>query len=163
MKLINSKTIQKDRGFTIVELLIVIVVIAILAAITIIAYNGIQNRARTTKAQTNAAAVQKVAEAYNAINGTYPITQATLRAGDGTTSLPAAVLIVTNAGNPLATPTPVTSLTTANGEASIQYDIISGGAGARVVYWDFTTSKPSTNILYLGTGASGSTFIVTPA
>ena len=34
------------RGFTIVELLIVIVVIAILAAITVVAYNGIQNRAR---------------------------------------------------------------------------------------------------------------------
>ena len=31
----------KQRGFTIVELLIVIVVIGILAAITIVAYNGI--------------------------------------------------------------------------------------------------------------------------
>lgn len=35
------------RGFTIVELLIVTVVIAILAAITVIAYNGIQERARS--------------------------------------------------------------------------------------------------------------------
>ena len=39
---------MKRRGFTIVELLIVIVVIAILAAITIVAYNGIQQRARVT-------------------------------------------------------------------------------------------------------------------
>lgn len=40
----------KQKGFTIVELLIVIVVIAILAAITIVAYNGIQDRAKTSKA-----------------------------------------------------------------------------------------------------------------
>lgn len=39
---------QKQAGFTIVELLIVIVVIAILAAITIVAYNGIQNRAKAS-------------------------------------------------------------------------------------------------------------------
>lgn len=40
---------QKTRsGFTIVELLIVIVVIGILAAITIVAYNGVQNRAKAT-------------------------------------------------------------------------------------------------------------------
>jgi prepilin-type N-terminal cleavage/methylation domain-containing protein len=37
---------KKQAGFTIVELLIVIVVIGILAAITIVAYNGIQDRAR---------------------------------------------------------------------------------------------------------------------
>lgn len=39
---------SRQRGFTIVELLIVIVVIAILAAITVVAYTGIQDSARTS-------------------------------------------------------------------------------------------------------------------
>lgn len=37
---------EKLKGFTIVELLIVVVVIAILAAITLVAFNGISNQAR---------------------------------------------------------------------------------------------------------------------
>lgn len=45
---INTLLKRNSRGFTIVELLIVIVVIAILAAITIVAYNGIQQRARAS-------------------------------------------------------------------------------------------------------------------
>jgi len=41
------------RGFTIVELLVVIVVIAILAAITIVSYNGITGRANDSVVQNN--------------------------------------------------------------------------------------------------------------
>ncbi|PIZ60082.1 hypothetical protein COY18_01845, partial [Candidatus Saccharibacteria bacterium CG_4_10_14_0_2_um_filter_41_11] len=40
---------KKERGFTIVELLVVIVVIGILAAITIVSYTGITAKANTTK------------------------------------------------------------------------------------------------------------------
>jgi len=58
------------RGFTIVELLIVIVVIAILAAITIVAYNGVQKRALNTSRLTEVEAWQKQFLLYYANNGT---------------------------------------------------------------------------------------------
>ena len=60
-------------GFTIVELLIVIVVIGILAAITIVAYNGIQNRAKTASAQQAVAqGVKKVQTYYVTNSDTFP-------------------------------------------------------------------------------------------
>ena len=67
-------------GFTIVELLIVIVVIAILAAITIVAYNGIQSRSRDTKRTQDVAQIQKALELYRVKNGSYPPTGATTAA-----------------------------------------------------------------------------------
>jgi prepilin-type N-terminal cleavage/methylation domain-containing protein len=62
----------RTHGFTIVELLIVIVVIGILAAITIVAYNGIQSRARDTQRLTDVSNIMKMLEAYKAQNGAYP-------------------------------------------------------------------------------------------
>ena len=59
-------------GFTIVELLIVIVIIAILAAITVVAYNGIQQRARDSAATQLASQAGRKILAYQALNGTYP-------------------------------------------------------------------------------------------
>lgn len=60
------------RGFTIVELLIVIVVIGILAAITIVAYNGVQQRARDAQRQSDIQTIAKALEMYYIDNGAYP-------------------------------------------------------------------------------------------
>jgi general secretion pathway protein G len=62
----------KQKGFTIVELLIVIVVIGILAAITIVAYNGIQTRAENTKTVNAMSAWAKGLQLYKVANGSYP-------------------------------------------------------------------------------------------
>src|SRR3954463_3155357 len=63
---------KASKGFTIVELLIVIVVIGILAALVITTYNGIQQKARDTERKTDVNAVHGQVEAYNAQNGKYP-------------------------------------------------------------------------------------------
>lgn len=65
---------KNTSGFTIVELLIVIVVIAILAAITVVAYNGVQQRANNTARIANAQNAVKLVTAYIATYGTYPAT-----------------------------------------------------------------------------------------
>ena len=66
--------LKNKSGFTIVELLIVIVVIGILAAITIVAYNGIQIRAKNAEAQSAINSLAKKIEIYKARNGDYPST-----------------------------------------------------------------------------------------
>lgn len=60
------------KGFTIVELLIVIVVIGILAAITIVAYNGVQGRANNTAVQNDLRNVAQQLELYYLKNDFYP-------------------------------------------------------------------------------------------
>ena len=63
-----------NSGFTIVELLVVIVVIAILAAITIVSYTGITTKANTAVLQSDLANNTQVLKLYYTLNGSYPIT-----------------------------------------------------------------------------------------
>ena len=68
------------RGFTIVGLLIVIVIIGILAAITIVAFNGTQQRGRDAQRKSDVAAITKALELYYIDKGEYP-------AGSGSTTI----------------------------------------------------------------------------
>lgn len=63
---------QARRGFTIVELLIVIVVIAILASISVVAYNGIQQRTNDAKRISDISKMVEALELYKIDNGEYP-------------------------------------------------------------------------------------------
>ena len=64
---------RNAQGFTIVELLIVIVVIAILAAVTIVAFNGIQVRAENTKTLSAVDQYAKALRIYKTNTGNYPL------------------------------------------------------------------------------------------
>lgn len=63
---------RRTSGFTIVELLIVIVVIAILAAITIVSYRGIQARALDARRESDMVSIRKKLEIFKAHKGYYP-------------------------------------------------------------------------------------------
>lgn len=63
---------MRSRGFTIVELLIVVVVIAILAAIAIVSYTGISARATDAIVRADLNTLAKQVEAYKVTEGQYP-------------------------------------------------------------------------------------------
>jgi prepilin-type N-terminal cleavage/methylation domain-containing protein len=67
-----SKKTVGLHGFTIVELLIVIVVIAVLATLPVAAYSGMQQRGRDTQRVSDMKAIVKGLEMYKTITGAYP-------------------------------------------------------------------------------------------
>lgn len=72
--MLKSKQIKLgQRGFTIVELLIVIVVIGILAALVLNTFANTQKRARDTERQTDTKSISTQLEVYYNDNGFYPI------------------------------------------------------------------------------------------
>ncbi|MDB5160337.1 MAG: hypothetical protein JWO99_600 [Candidatus Saccharibacteria bacterium] len=101
-QLTQLHTDSRLKGFTIVELLIVIVVIGILAAITVTAFNGVSNRAKVALVTSDLNAVSKKLKIDQTINGGYP---ATLAATDGGKGVPASAgttyqYTVDNTANP---------------------------------------------------------------
>lgn len=87
MLMLNTK--QKHPGFTIVELLIVIVVIAILASITVIAYRGIRERAVTVAYTSAVDQWDKFLQIEVATVGYLPTTSGSVCLGSSAEDFPA--------------------------------------------------------------------------
>jgi len=126
----------KQSGFTLVELLIVIVIIAILAAITIVAYNGIQNRAKTSSAQAAAETLQKKAEAANAIVSTYPNAEGGATATDFEYQSDSSLK-----GSGIAFTATATNGTAPTGPSYLQYTPCTNPAngGYKIQYYNYTS------------------------
>ena len=75
---------RTQTGFTIVELLIVIVVIGILAAITIVAFNGVQQSAAVASLQSDLRNAQSQIRIEKEVEGSYPVDDSELAASAGT-------------------------------------------------------------------------------
>lgn len=138
-----------DTGFTIVELLVVIVVIGILAAITIVAYNGVQNRARATANQAVAQEVQNKAEIYAADvgNGVYPSTGTVFEGFTDTSALSPAAKTALSPTAPSST-----------NQTGITYAACpsSNPTGAKIGYWDPSLSTAAVVYVYAGIATSAS-------
>jgi len=132
---------SNKKGFTIVELLIVIVVIAILAAISIVAYNGIQNRGKTSSAASAANTVIKKAEAANAAGTTagYPVATSGFAAANAQEAEMAGSGITLGA---------ITAGTQPGKPATVEYLPCTSpsGAGATVSYYDYTGAGATTKV-----------------
>jgi len=75
----ENHTKDQDKGFTLVELLIVIVILGILATVTVFAVTGITNKGKTSACKSDMKVLQVAEEANNANTGVYA-DQATLKA-----------------------------------------------------------------------------------
>ena len=139
----------KQKGFTIVELLIVIVIIAILAAISMAAYTNITARANNSTAAATATTVKDVANAYNSANAGFPTTRALFISGgaDPVAKMPSDIIFVAADSDVTAATNPKTVRVVPYGGTPIQ--------GFRIIYKDFTTGTTKTETVGDVSGAAG--------
>lgn len=86
---------KKTTGFTIVELVVVIAVIGILAAISITSYTQTQRKARDTEREADISVIQSALETFYEKNGNYPGTTDMSNAAflTGTLNLPSSAVV----------------------------------------------------------------------
>ena len=69
---------QDQHGFTLIEMLVVIIILGVLAAVVILAVGGLNNSSQTSACNTEKKTIQTAQEAYFATNTTYAVDTAAL-------------------------------------------------------------------------------------
>ncbi len=87
---------SKQSGFTIVELLIIVIVIGILTAVTIIAYNGVQQKATDVSLRSDLTGASKQLKLYQVDNGSFPTNN---DCSGGVAPLPPKICLKSSKGN----------------------------------------------------------------
>ncbi len=131
----------KNRGFTLVELLIVIVIIAILTVISLIAYNGIQNQAKTSASQGVVKNVADKAQIYNTEENGYPEKIADMSASGKSGK---AWYFESQAYTETGDTAPTTAPTGENAAKQVAYKVCKDAhgnkVGAKIWGWNFSTN-----------------------
>ena len=78
-----------EQGFTLVELLIVIVILGILAGIVVFTVGNLTSNAKTNASATEKSTISTALEAYKAQNATYPTNMSTLVSAGSLKTTPA--------------------------------------------------------------------------
>lgn len=137
-----------SKGFTIVELLIVVVVIAILAAITIVSYTGISQKAKTSKSISTAEQVRNKAMVWNSLLNSYPdlaqLRTNTLAPTDIDTPGGAAGPIEAKLSSPSVAMGATIDVTRADNGNTVYYAPCWDGtrfSGANITYWNYSTNS----------------------
>ncbi|MFZ2544442.1 MAG: prepilin-type N-terminal cleavage/methylation domain-containing protein [Candidatus Saccharimonadales bacterium] len=158
MSIKDIKKMQEEKGFTIVELLIVIVIIGILSAIVIVSYTGLTARANDSAFSSDAETIVKAIEAYNADVGSYPtstnVTSGKLVAPTGftlTATMPQSVYIVPNTNTSNDTAIATASCTTA--DAATPYWAVCKDATTGVDHYAVKMSTTGACVYYLKTAS----------
>jgi general secretion pathway protein G len=105
---------KQDKGFTLVELLIVIVILGILATVTVFAVRGITDQGQKNACKTSQATLDTAIEAYYAQNQSDPTQVSDLTGAAGLLKEAPDTAVWAFAGGPPATFTPV-----ANGDCDV--------------------------------------------
>lgn len=140
---------MNKKGFTLIELMIVVAIIGILAAIAIPGYLGMQTRAARTEAYTNLENLRLLEEQYFAENGCYYRTGALPGVCTNATRAGTAQIQTNSSGNPFLTRfNPGTSL-------QFDYEITTAGAAGATATTFIATARGKAN-----TRVDGETFTI---